>query len=503
LLGRAAGAPAEAEPNAFRLTVRGESIFIAGRDDPGEPLRDDVSAGTLFGVYELLERVLGVRWLWPGELGTHVPAAANLVVPELDLVLAPALRHTRLRFGGLMSAEAGWSNPAAREKFIHDQLVWLRRHRLARGISLEYGHGFETWYERHAATHPEYFNLLPDGTRRSDPMYHGGEDRLISLSVAEPGVVTERIKEWSQQRTAQRPWVNGAENDTCGKCVCELCLAWDGEPATPAALARAKAAFAAGEPDWWKELGSVSDRYARFWMALQAEAQKTDPGATVLGYAYANYHEPPLRTRLNERIVVAIVPRLMYPWTAAKREAFRTQWAGWSAAGARLYLRPNYTLDGHAFPIWYADQLAEDFNFVHANGLIATDFDSLTSSFGAQGPTLYTLARLQQHPDWPAERILAEWYGAFGPAEAAVRAYGDLWRRVSAQVDDQTLKAVLQRTPDGGSWGRFYLIADGIFTPAVMAEAERLLAAARQAAGAQPTALRRVEFLEQGLRQAA
>ena len=498
-------------PNASLLRAQGNVLYLAGRDGGNAPLLDDTSAGTLFAVYEVLERFLQVRWLWPGELGTFVPRRATLAIPATDLQFAPPLAHTRVRFGGLMISPTGWSSPEARDRFAQENLQWLRRHRFARGISLEYGHGFEAYHKRFGETHPEYFNRLPDGTRRSDPTYYGGEDRLIAMCVSEPGLWRERVREWQETRTPQKPWVNCAENDTCGKCTCERCRALDvagtidGDPKLSPAegLKRAEKAFAAGEPDWWRWLGSLSDRYAHFWLGVQAEARKVDPDATVLAYAYANYHKPPAKTRLNDHIVVAIVPALMYPWTPEKRRAFREQWSGWAGAGARLYLRPNYTLDGHAFPIFYAHRLADDFNFAAKHGLIATDFDSLTSEFGAQGPNHYVLARLHQHPEWPAEKLLGEYYAGFGPAEKQVRAYFQHWRKVSDGVTEEFLKkTALQRTPEGGSWGRFYLIADLIFPPRVMADGRALLERAAAAAQGDPLAERRVAFLEKGLRHA-
>jgi hypothetical protein len=51
--------------------------------------------------------------------------------------------------------------------------------------------------------------------------------------------------------------------------------------------------------------------------------------------------KPPPCTKLNERIIIRIVPALMYPWTAEKRQAFIEQWQGWSSAGARRLLRPR------------------------------------------------------------------------------------------------------------------------------------------------------------------
>ena len=46
----------------------------------GDPLNMNTSAGTLFGVYEWLDHDVGVRWLWPGELGTYVPSLPTMAL---------------------------------------------------------------------------------------------------------------------------------------------------------------------------------------------------------------------------------------------------------------------------------------------------------------------------------------------------------------------------------------------------------------------------------------
>ena len=56
-------------------------------------------------------------------------------------------------------------------------------------------------------------------------------------------------------------------------------------------------------------------------------------------------------------------------------------------------------LDGHNLPMIVARKLGEDFRFYARHGMIATDFDSLTGQFAAQGPNLYVLARLHDNPN--------------------------------------------------------------------------------------------------------
>lgn len=74
-------------------------LYILGREDGGNPHGQMTLRGTLYGVYEFLERFVKVHWLWPGELGTHVPRTDTLALDaSLDEMFEPALRFRRARF---------------------------------------------------------------------------------------------------------------------------------------------------------------------------------------------------------------------------------------------------------------------------------------------------------------------------------------------------------------------------------------------------------------------
>ena len=262
-----------------------------------------------------------------------------------------------------------------------------------------------------------------------------------------------------------------------------------------------KKAFLEGKPDWSEYLGSLSDRYAKFYLAAQREAQKIDPQATLMAFAYANYSKPPMETKLNDRIIMFIVPEVMYPWTPAKREAAKVQWDGWSKTGVKMVLRPNYGLDGHNMPIFVARKFGEDFTYAYRHGMIGTDISALTGQYGVQGPGAYLQARIHENPEWPVDQILEEYYGGFGPAREQVRAYFKHWEAVDAGVtDDFYTREIVSKTPEGGTWARFYRAAGKVFTPAVMAKGFALLDEAKRAASGDAAAERRVKFLEEGLR---
>lgn len=72
----------ELDEDGFVISAQRNQMVIAG----------PTPWGTRFGVYEFLERYVGVRWLLPGPDGEDVPIHHNLVVPLSTITDQPAMR---------------------------------------------------------------------------------------------------------------------------------------------------------------------------------------------------------------------------------------------------------------------------------------------------------------------------------------------------------------------------------------------------------------------------
>ncbi|MBN2375682.1 MAG: hypothetical protein JXD22_04735 [Sedimentisphaerales bacterium] len=756
-------------PNGFIIRRSGTDFFLAGRDEADNELYESTDAGTLFAVYEFLDVHLQIRWLWPGDTGEVVPQYADIEVGNWEQVYEPQLIHSRLRTYGLsIVGTEGWASTAAHDNFVTAQRKWLRHHQLGCGTNMDYGHGFSAWYDKYHSTHPEYFNLLPDGTREADPYYANGAVSLISMNVSNAGFHSQVIDDWEMQRTItagsgaqgdgcefmigfgggqspgpgaatmyflkiysdpegtadileetygsggsqvsfkntytwqfggvpteslfdgyanlngggtvnygtrpdgtigmpsdgnwridvkmrlpykmgatfyladnqsprwgsiilinhlynetsahpdtvcdynqrivnggdiapagfdgsvahtysfrskagqvsmrvddvligemDKPWINGVENDTGGKCTDPASLAMDVEPSNFESdygfswqdrLTQATNAFNQADENWYFNLGPMGDRYAKFWLALQQEADSRGySDATIKGLAYANYNTAPIQTQLNDRIFVGLVPSwenwsYYFPWSAVKRQAFRDQWDGWHETGARMGLRPNYLLCGHNLPIHYAEGLGEDFCYAYKRGMTATDFDSLTGQYATQGPSLYMAARVHvmagrddsdlqmdingdhqvdiddfvafsRHwlatdcdgPQWCGyadadndtevdikdfAAFGAEWLKGSNVVEQILDEYYEAFGPAEGQVRAyfDLWKEVSESVPMDTDWNSMLVAgADEYFTPEIMVQARALMTAAEQAALGDSDAEAKVSYLEKGL----
>ncbi len=494
----------EMEPNEFVIKVTRNALFLVGKDSPGFRIEltysDPADMGTLFAVYEWLDKQLQVKWLWPGELGTVVPRVNHITAgPVGERKISPRFVHTRLRYGYLQ--EKDWRGAVSREAFENQMLdtgMWLRRHRLVAGpMSFEYGHDFLEYWERFGETHPEFFALRPDGVRAPK-----GAPEHVQMCVSNPEFHKQIVADWLEdtgyrKRTPRRPWINCAENDKHGDpmdppCHCPNCQAWD------VIDVEAGDHILDPSPDIDPGKGltpvmrrSLSDRYAKFYLAVQAEARKHDPDAIIVAYAYAGYVQPPVETKLNENIIVWIVPPYWFPLPPDKRDDFRKLWDGWAKTGARLVLRPNYFLAGYSMPYIFAREFGEEFRYAAKHGMIGTDFDSLTGMWGVQGPNLYMLGRIHERYEMGVDMILDEYYSGFGPAAKEVRKYFDYWEKVTRGA--------------AGYYGWFNISPQDllrVFTLESFKKGFKLLDAAYRATAKDTEYRARVEFLHKGLKHA-
>lgn len=473
--GEAGLKPSQLPANAFDILATDHALYLAGRDGVGDPLKKDTTEmGTLFAVYRWLDEQLHIRWLWPGPDGMVVPQTAHVSMEPGKKTITPWSIHSRIRNWGSING----MSPEAREAYLSQVNTWFLRQSMARTADLDYGHGYGKYWERFGKEHPEYFALRPDGVR-------GPIDKrtnLVQLCVSNAGLRQQIIKDWlkAKEDEPRRPWINGIENDRREEdpfCTCEVCRSWD-------------VAADPGQPQ------SYSDRYARFWLELQKEAKPYEANPKVIGYAYTDYSDAPKKTKLNLDIYVGVVPKFRYPIDAETEKQFREKWLGWKETGASLYLRPNYFLYGYAMPYIYACQFGEDLKFLQQNGLVGTDFDSLSGMWGVQGPNLYMLGRLHARPDLEVNDVLDEYYSGFGPAKDQVRAYFEYWEDVTKKFDAEFSKN------NRGGWGIVSAAGDLIYTPEVLEQGQALLDKATTAAASDAGAQKKVQYLQTWLQHA-
>lgn len=503
-------------PFGFVINAGEHELVIAGRDDPlptfaaaelvghGSMSR---SVGTLFGVYDFLDRELGVHFLWPGELGVHVPARPDLRFDVFTRTGEPILDFALFRMS--TSNPLGWADIDNRTAFLEHSALWLIRHGFAARDMVRGGHAFHDYWEKYGRTNPDFFALLPDGTRR--PLEGNPTGNFISMCVSNPALHDKIVENYAKTKSMT---VSIAENDIPGLCRCPGCRAWDtaakkdefarhpywGGDMMPTSSTRfaVLSADEGGTVD--AHFASVTDRYARFYNAVYDRLRQVNPKVRVCVQAYANFQAAPIEVKLNPNIYVGYVGWPSFPYTASKIAAARREFDAWRESGASITTRPNVTHVGANLPLWFARKIGQIYRQDLHAGIKGIDFDSLLGEYAVQGPSYYMLARLTKRPDLTVEAILDEYWSAFGTAGAAVAQYFAHWEGVADAVTQEQWN---QWTAEVGSINHknWQNAAHLIFTPEHMRRGFALLEAAAAAAG-DPECRDRVHFLRQGLQNA-
>jgi len=131
--------------------------------------------------------------------------------------------------------------------------------------------------------------------------------------------------------------------------------------------------------------------------------------------------------------------------------------------------------------------------------MTGSDYDSLTGMFGAQGLTLYTIARLQEaHPGLKYETIKDEYVTAFGAAAPVVKEYFELLEKISRLPNDGSFS----NRPEGGAWTEYYQAGHTLFTRERLKTLSDILERAEQAVPSDSVEAKRVKFLKIGLENA-
>jgi len=526
--------PEALEVEEYLLRTDGSDLYVLGKElppagaytgprphgEPWNPLSGEcVHSGTLFGVYELLERCLGVRWLWPGELGTYVPRARTVEIPDLNRSVKPRLLYRDLGGWNLRHIHlAGVMYDHKRPPFsggftrISEEIlrnlifptkeagheygmamhVYLRRHRRVTPIepvrvprNTHFVAGIKDWWAEYGETHPEWFALV-DG-KRGDVGRAGAYTNLC--------VSNDELRDF----IVNEAWGGGDVlnlGDADGRyCECEKCLSWDGpQPRLD------------DVPEMMRDKytpHAMGARYARFWKDIYEKAVKRNPNVTTTGYLYHHTLPTPLTDiKLNRNILGEFVIYGgwdgWYPMSPEEDRWTREQWLGWGKTGMSLFYRPNYLLSLYATPNVTTRQAGEFFKLAYANGMIGAYFDAYSFSWAVHGPMAFMHYRLLWNPELEIEAIRQEYFSAFGPAAEHVRDYFDYWEeyaRTRPSISEASSALEKLRRPRG-----HYLA----YPPAVYRPARALLNAALEAAQNHPLPefTERVRFLQAGLEHA-
>ncbi|HBE04281.1 MAG: hypothetical protein A2096_08355 [Spirochaetes bacterium GWF1_41_5] len=279
------------------LMIRDESLFgdnegfIICSFDKGIAIKGSTDKSTLYAVYAFLERIAGVRWLFPGDNGEFVPRIKNLEVGKIDCREKPsfAVRSYFYTHGNKVPDED-------KDEFF----LWSLRNKLnclsseqknfnSLFTDIRRGGGHEYFKiipnEKYFTSHPEYFPLINGKRIKTAPM--GSQ-----ICTSHPDVIkiaADYIADIFKCNPEIKVFVL-APNDGRGFCECENCRKLD-------------------DPDE-NGLGRYSRRNITFVNSVVKILKEKYPEALnkrqILARAYNDFQLPPSGIRVGSGVGLEI-----------------------------------------------------------------------------------------------------------------------------------------------------------------------------------------------------
>lgn len=374
--------------------------LLDGLDDDGFVLKlvDDQNYlivgptewGTEFGVVTFLEDIVGVRWLFPGELGIDIPAKKMLALNREPIRQQPAFYSRRI---------TGLEAPPQDE--------WLRRMRVHSRI--EFHHNLKQLFPPsiYARTHPEFYALV--GGKRRIPKNDGEYDWQPDLSA--PGIVDEAAKRIIAQFRAhpeQTSYSLGI-NDSIDFDDSRLA----GKPAPPRNFLN---------------LRSVSDEYYAWCNAVIERVLREYPDKWFGCLAYNNVIEPP-SFKLHPRLIPYICyDRLKWLDPAERTQGERLQ-ERWQQAANQIGWYDYVYGAPYMLPRLYPHEMARYLRYAREHGVVAQKAEGYP--IWADGPKLWVYLKLWWNPDLDVDALINEWCERCVGKDAAplLHEYCDIWER--------------------------------------------------------------------------
>ena len=390
------------------------------------------------GLHTFLREAFNYRVLWPGDCGEVYTKKSELSVEPFKLTDAPFFKQRKIR-NSLVGRTYPWKAPDGKVvKLPYEKIGktgiygfdprevhalrkehggnWYGSKRFGTQERKTAGSGtFYPWKKRFMESHPEYFALQFNGTRKQRTEH-------VRICKSNPAVIKQTVddarKALNKRKDVTVYNVSPCDGSYDTFCKCPNCRAWDptGVPmgATRVYLGRNRPMF--------RYTGST-DRVFRFTCEIAKELKKSHPHVKVGYLAYAGYLSPPKYYRdFPDNLTITFVGMQYLNKEAMERD--RKYWKFWARVSNELILRPNHLLGGGGFPLLYMHEMAKDLRYCAETGMIGSDYDSLVHHWATNGLNYYVLAEMLWDPSQNVDDIIDEYCRlGFGKGAEAMKKY--------------------------------------------------------------------------------
>lgn len=400
--------------------------------------------GTMYAIYDFLERYCGVRWLNPTEFGTDLPQRATVTVSGTEVRRAPYMKyryacypaaenydhytglwqwgsegrkaweaaaypHLQQQFagGGYTLAKRGWN------------LLFRLRHREG-GEQCPGNHSLYGYYNRFWEPAKGQEALFE--AKHADWFAQGFEGKPPQMCYTSRGLIQQVAKDAREFFDSGKtyPGAQAAGNyfcvepmDNASFCRCAACQKWlTGQDADSPYFSN----------------GRNSDYFFNFVNEVAREVRKTHPSKWIVCLAYMTHAAHPSRVKLEPNVLVQYCfacNRLNFDRRSYEHEIKLLEEWRQKEPNRPLYLWLYYTFPReiadngkfHCFPGFFAHAIGEQFALFQKY-----NYRGVFHCGYGQDVEAYVTYRLMDDPSLKLDALLDEYFGRlYGPAAKPMR----------------------------------------------------------------------------------
>ena len=389
-----------ADPSGFVIRAKNPRLVLVAGSTP---------TAISSAVHAILER-FGVRWFFPGELGTVIPKEEELRLEVSEWKEKPSFKSRYFQ--------------------IRNVDEWMKRQKMG-GFYFPPGtHGLPLGKGASLEETPELFALI------------NGERSARQHCISNPEVLRRTVESVKAafREYPDLPWYGMGPNDGGGFCECSECLALDGGDRDPFSVDR-----------------SVTDRYVWFFNQVLESIEDEFPEKKIAFYVYHTYMRPPVKVKPNPKIVPAIAPiglcrvHGLSNAVCPERSYLKKIVEAWCALLPEIYIHGYwFNLADPGMLFIQTHRMRDEIPF-YAKHQITGFRTECTGHWAVQGPSLYIAARLMWDAEADPDAILHDFcHKLFGAAAEPMFDYFVLLDQQMRDADHHTGSAfnLLQFYPE-------------------------------------------------------
>ncbi len=364
--------------------------------------------GVEYGVYEILERFLGVRWLAGTELFTEVPARSTVDLGEdtirqepvfLSRMFSPVVEesdYTKTRYN---------SQPWNGYRMHHE---WRQFNRLHQRVNFHHNLINVFPVSQFGQTHPEYYPLI-NGQRL---LPKNDTDYLWQPNFSAEGIADAaagQIEKYFDQNPAATSFSLGINDGR----------RWD---------------ESAASQDRRKQLGGLSDEYATWVNAVIEKVNRKYPGKLYGFLAYVDLREPPQNTPYHSQAIPFITYELSRWSDTESRAVVQALTGKWQGKASQIGWYDYFYGNFYLLPRAFAHPQADALRWLSQNK-VKYYYAEVYPNFG-EGPKDWVQSKLLWNPNQDVDALIDDWcnHAVGNQAAPHLKAYYGLWEKFWTQV---------------------------------------------------------------------